>query len=201
MRRGLLLVALTGCWHSQSTAPDLSAHVSSTDASYVITETAAGPFDATSVATREGLQSRAPGLRVALRDLGQESGIVFNVYADRERLFYVVPDDAPGYTDDQETHAYAKTVFGVFAMSPKVRVQGRSWRVGQLLDDVAGLDRCECWGDDTVTTCFHKGSHIRLVFEANCHPAAEQGAKVMIGTPIGRIMWKRELEPPVMLED
>ena len=120
---------------------------------------------------------------------------MFDVFDGRERLFYIVPDDAPGYTDDSGAeHTYAKTVFAVFAVSPKIRVEGHEWQVGSALTNVKGLDVCECWGDHQVTSCFRRGTHVRLVFEAPCDDAERDGPRRMLGTPIARIMWKRDRE-------
>lgn len=158
----------------------------------MITQDGVGPFDATTEGTAAAIAKLVPSLRVATNDLGGESGVVFDVFDGDERLFYIVPDDAPGWTDDQgNENRYASTTFAVFAVSGRVKVQGRGWRVGKPLGDAKGLDRCECWGDREVTACFQTGSHIRVVFEQACDDAEKRGGAAMIGQPIARIMWKR----------
>lgn len=161
----------------------------------MITARGVGPFDVTTEATEAALQRRAPQLRVVTRDLGGESGIVFDIFDGKERLFYVVPDDAPGYVSEAGTeHLYASTTFAVFAVSGKVRVQGQSWRAGQLLRDLGNLDVCECWGNRDVTACYRKRGRIRVIFEEQCEQAEAVGPRAMLGKPIGRIMWKRVVE-------
>jgi hypothetical protein len=161
----------------------------------VITSRGAGPYDVTTEATEAALQRRVPQLRVVTRDLGGETGVVFDIFDGSDRLFYVVPDDAPGYVSEQGTaHLYASTTFAVFAVSGKVRVEGRSWRAGQPLRELESLEVCECWGDREVTACFRKRSHIRVIFEDHCDSAEADGPRAMLGKTIGRIMWKRVVE-------
>ncbi len=186
----LVLVVVTGCWRGPVAEPVVANHID--DTGYELTSYGVGAIDATSEATQTAIQALVPQARVTTRNLGAESGIVFDVWDGKERLFYVVPDDAPGYTDDSGgEHLYARTVFAVFAISPKVRVQGRSWRVGQVLSESDGLDVCECWGDHEVTACYRRHGHIRLVFETRCDRAEVDGPRAMVGQPIGRVMWKR----------
>jgi hypothetical protein len=158
----------------------------------VITQEGVGPFNAKTEGTEATITKLVPSLRVVTHDLGGESGIVFDVFDGYERLFYIVPDDAVGWTDDQgNENRYASTVFAVFAVSERVNVQGRGWRVSKPLGDAKGLDRCECWGEREVTACFQTGSHIRVIFEQSCEEAEKVGGQAMIGQPIARIMWKR----------
>lgn len=156
-----------------------------------------GPFDQDTVATKAALQKLVPKLRVVEHELGGDSGIVYDVFERDHQLLYVVPDDAPGWTEDAGVeHEYSRTVFAVFAVSPRVSVLGRPWRVGEAFDDARGLDTCECWGEREVTACFRPGSHVRVIFELPCDEAEAQGPKAMLGKPIARIMWKRVVETP-----
>lgn len=200
MRRRLLaVVAIAGCWRGQAPEPVVANH---SEGGFEITSYGVGPFDASTVATEASLRTLVPGLEVHKHDLGGDSGIVFDVVSAHEKLFYVVPDDAAGYTDAESgPHRYATTVFAVFAVSPQVRVQGRPWRVGQVLSESTGLDVCECWGNHGVTACYRRHGHIRVVFEANCDRAETDGPRAMVGERIGRLMWKRVVrdlddEPP-----
>jgi len=162
----------------------------------VITAAGVGPFNKKTEATEPALAALVPKLRVATNDLGGESGVVYDVFDGPERLFYVVPDDAPGWTDDSGTpHRYAPTMFAIFAVSSRVHVLGHSWRVGQPFEEVGDLNACECWGNREVTACFRRGHHVRVIWEQPCDDAEAQGARAMIGKPITRIMWKREIEP------
>lgn len=193
MRWLLALLAVGGCWRSRTSEPVLANHAEETD--FVITSRGVGPFGPATTATEAALQALAPRMSVRTHDLGGESGIVFDVFDGDDRLLYVVPDDAVGWTDDDGAeHRYASTVFAVFAVSPNVRVQGRSWRVGQPFDDLAGIDVCECWGNREVTACFRRGTRIRVIFELPCDDAEQGGARAMLGKPIARLMWKRTIE-------
>jgi len=161
----------------------------------VMTQAGVAGFDATTEATLAALRAASPELRIRPRDLGGDAGVVYNAYRGRERLLYVVPDDAPGWTDDDGTeHQYAKTIFAVFAVSDKVRVDGRAWRVGTPLADISGLDACECWGNRDVTSCWGARDHVRVVFDVACGDADTQGPRAMLGMKVSRLMWKRVLD-------
>lgn len=159
-----------------------------------------GPLRESTSATEAELRALFPAQRVVLRDLGDSSGLVFDILDGSERLFYVVPDDAEGFANDGESR-YADTIFAVFAVSPRVAVDGRTWRVGEPFTDDAGIDRCECWGDGEVTACFKIGSRLRVIFDDACATAKTAGASAMRGKRIARLMWKRELEPAGLLDD
>ena len=195
MTRWLLAAGLVaGCWRSR--AEPLAITNPASDPGFVITALGVGPFDASTEATEVALQRRAPALRVVTRDLGGESGIVFDIFDGKERLFYLVPDDAPGYVSEEGAeHRYASTTFAVFTLSEKVRVQGQSWRAGQPLSEVGNLEVCECWGNRDVTACYRRRSHIRVIFEQPCNDAETVGPRAMLGKVIGRIMWKRIVDP------
>lgn len=190
------MVALAaGCWRTPAPDQPPLANRVAEDRGFVMSARGVGPFNAGTRATREALTATSPKLGIVPRDLGGESGIVFDVFEGGERLFYIVPDDAPGWTDDQGgEHQYAETMFAVFAVSPRVKVEGRSWRVGEPFDDASGLDLCECWGGREVTACFRKRTHVRVIFEQRCDEATQGGARKMLGKRIDRIMWKREIE-------
>lgn len=159
-----------------------------------------GPLGAETLATEAELQRLLPTTRVVATALGETSGEVFDVFEGTERIFYVVPDDVEGYSEGDDRR-YASTIFAIFAVSGRVIIEGRPWRVGEPFTDDRGLDRCECWGGGEVTACFRIGTHLRVIFEEPCEEAKRDGAHAMHGKPIGRIMWKRVIEPPGLLED
>ena len=159
-----------------------------------------GPLHAETQATEEELQRLLPRTRVVSNDKDEQSGEFFDVFEGDERILYVVPDDVEGYTDGDDRH-YASTIFAVFAVSERVSVEGRTWRVGHPFTDDSGLDRCECWGGGVVTACFRIGTHLRVIFEEPCEDAKRDGAKAMRGKPVARVMWKRVIEPPGLLDD
>lgn len=190
------LALLAGCWRASPPPPPIvDNRVPSVAVDHLLTPRGAGPFTARTRATLEALRKKAPKLRVETHDLGAGSGIVFDVFEGDERLYYVVPDDAPGWTEaagvDRE---YDESIFAVFAVSPKVIVEGRTWRVGAPLESAAQLDLCECWGEHEVTACFQRGAHVRVIFEHRCDDAEREGATAMVGKPISRIMWKRVVD-------
>jgi hypothetical protein len=204
-RRVLLIAIVAGvasaCWHEapRRDTPLTNRTPGPVTTGWRMTQRGVGPIDATTSATLGDLRRVLPSLRVVAHDLGEASGIVFDVFEGTERLAYVVPDDAIGKPGTEE-HQYATTVFAVFAVSPRISVAGRTWRVGQPFQDASGLDRCECWGSGEVTACFQVGSHLRVIFEEACEQVAHD-ARALIGRPIARIMWKRVLEPPGLLDD
>jgi hypothetical protein len=193
--RRLYLIAIgavvAGCWTSEPARPDTPIENRTQQGpagGWHMSARGLSPIGDQSHATLEELRAQLPAMRVEVRDLG-ESGVVFDVFERDEKLFYVVPDDN------------APTVFAVFATSPRISVEGRTWQVGQPFLDAKGIDHCECWGNNEVTTCFQIGTHLRLVFEESCEDARQSGPQVMRGHAIGRIMWKREIEAPGMLDD
>jgi len=105
-------------------------------------------------------------------------------------LLYVVPDE--GERGENGEHNYENTIFAVFATTPRVTVEGYSWRVGYPLDSVKDLMGCECWGSgaEEVTACYIR-AHLTVIFEEHCRVAREGGPEAMLGHKIGRIMWKR----------
>lgn len=192
---------MAACWR-QAPAGDtaLANHAPELAASrWRMTAHGVGPLTGATIATLEELRRALPETRVDVNDLGESSGIVFDVSEGTERMLYVVPDDATGEPGSDD-HTYAPTIFAVFAVSPRVSVAGRTWRVGEPFEDAAGIDRCECWGGGEVTACFQIGTHLRVIFEAACADAAKLGARAMLGHKIDRIMWKRVLEPDGLLE-
>jgi hypothetical protein len=195
-----LSVGSWACWTDRATSPTLSNRSETVAPSgWRMTPTGIGPLGADTEATPAELQRLFPKARVVANDLG-ESGVVYDVFEGDERVLYVVPDDMEGYTEAPDRR-YAKTIFAVFAVSGRVSVMGRTWRVGQPFNDARDLDRCECWGGGEVTACFRIGTHLRVIFEEPCETAQREGAKAMLGIPVARVMWKRVLEPHGLFAD
>lgn len=146
-----------------------------------------GPLTYKSESTLEGLRAALPGLEVRRTDLG-ESGIVYDVLDGSEKLFYVVPDELE--QEEDGTRRYEKTIFTIFVTTPRITVDGYTWRVGAPLESAKDLMRCECWGAGEVTACSIR-AHLAVIFEERCEPAEKGGPQVMVGHTIGRIMWER----------
>jgi hypothetical protein len=198
----LALVFAGACWTDRSASPPLSNRIVTPPASgWRMTHNGVGPLRSETLATQEELQRLLPRARVVANDLGEGSGLVFDVFEGAERVLYVVPDDVAGYLDGDEDRQYANTIFAVFAVSGRVSIEGRTWRVGQPFTDDAGLDRCECWGGGEVTACFRIGTHLRVIFEEPCETAKQTGAGSMRGKVISRVMWKRVIESPGLFDD
>jgi hypothetical protein len=200
---GALLVS--GCYTgSSTTTTPIANETPQPKAELTISARGIGPITEDTQATAEELRRLLPDLVVEATDLGGDSGLVYEVFRGTEQLFYVVPDDAPSDdTQDQgDPHAearYAKTIFAVFAISPRVAVQGRNWRIGAPLESATGASICECWGDGEVTACFDRGARLRVIFEDRCEDAQVQGGTAMIGKKIARVMWK--VQPDPLFED
>jgi hypothetical protein len=187
--RWWLLVTAAAC--SAAPSPQTVANKTerpATPVTYRVKLTGVGPLDARSEATREGLRAALPDFEVKTHDLGGDSGIVFDVFDGDEKLFYVVPDEEE--REDDGTRRYLKTIFTIFVTSPRIAVEGYSWRVGSPLESATDLTRCECWGSGEVTACSIR-AHLAVIFEERCEPAEQGGPQVMVGHKIGRIMWER----------
>jgi hypothetical protein len=189
-------VFVAACWTERSASPPLSNQIATTPSPrWRMTHNGVGPLRGETLATEEELQHLMPDARVVVNDLGEESGLVYDVFDGDEHILYVVPDDVDGYTEGDDRR-YARTIFAVFAVSGRVSIEGHSWRVGQPFTDDSGLDRCECWGGGEVTACFRIGTHLRVIFDDPCEAATHEGARAMIGKRIARVMWKRVVESP-----
>jgi hypothetical protein len=196
---GLVLVA--ACWTERAASPPLSNRIVTAPSSgWRMTHNGVGPLRGETLATLEELQHLLPRARVVASDLGEASGLVYDVFDGDERVLYVVPDDVEGYAEGDDRR-YDTTIFAVFAVSGRVSIEGRTWRVGQPFTDDARLDRCECWGGGEVTACFRIGTHLRVIFDEPCENATHEGARSMRGKPIARVMWKRVIEPPGLFDD
>jgi hypothetical protein len=185
----LLPVAVAAC--SGAPAAQTVANKTQYPASpvtYKVRLSGVGPLDYRSEATPEALRAALPDLEVKTNDLGGDSGIVFDVFDGSEKLFYVVPDEE--YQEEHGTRRYLKTIFTIFVTSPRVSVEGYSWRVGAPLESAQDLMRCECWGSGEVTACSIR-AHLAVIFEERCEAAEKSGPQAMVGHTIGRIMWER----------
>ncbi|HEX5061403.1 MAG TPA: hypothetical protein VFV99_18675 [Kofleriaceae bacterium] len=193
MNRLALIVAidaLAGCWGGGK-PPDALSNANHTPAArrtFEMRLDGVGPLGWKSEATEAALRIALPELTIKTNDLGAESGIVFDVFDGTEKLMYVVPDEQE--RDETGTHHYDKTIFSIFATSPRISVSGHSWRVGYPLENANDLMGCECWGEGEVTACTIR-AHLAVIFEENCEVARDAGPQAMVGHKIGRIMWKR----------
>lgn len=174
MRFAVAACTLVACYTSQPTAP-LSNAVEEPRGLLVITPTGVGPIDADTPATLMPLRRLLVGFEVKPVEDG---GLQYEIYRDGERLAYVVPDDEDG------------TIFNIHAVSPRVEVASRDWRVGAPFRDARRLTHCECWGEHP--TCFRKGEHVAVNFDRECY-SLEHGDRrefrVLNGLPVQRVIW------------
>jgi hypothetical protein len=187
--RLLLVVALASCSAPPrpQTISNLSDHPARPSA-FMVRLSGVGPLGDRSEATLEGLRAAMPGLEVKTHDLGGDSGIVFDVFDGGEKLMYVVPDEEE--QEENGTRRYGNTIFTIFVTSPRIAVEGYSWRVGSPLESAKDLTRCECWGSGEVTAC-SLFAYLAVIFEERCEAAEQSGPQAMVGHKIGRIMWER----------
>ena len=188
MRAFVWLFAL-GCSGSAPKTISNSAAQRDAPATYRMSASGLGPLAYQSEATEDGLRAALPSLTVKTNDLGESSGVVYDVFDGDAKLFYVVPDENEAWAE-KGAPRYSKTIFAIFATSERIVVDGYSWRVGRPLETAQDLVGCECWGDGEVTACSLR-EHLSVIFEDRCEAARDAGPHVMIGHKIGRIMWKR----------
>jgi hypothetical protein len=188
--RWLALVVLAACGAGAPRTQTVSNKTDSpaTPITFQVRLDGVGPLDYRSKATHEALRTALPGLEVKAHDLGDVSGIVYDVLDGDDKLFYVVPDEEE--QEEDGTRRYLETIFTIFVTSPRISVQGYSWRVGAPLESTKDLVRCECWGSGEVTACSIR-AHLAVIFEERCEAAEKDGPQAMVGHKIGRIMWER----------
>jgi hypothetical protein len=186
--RLLLVVALASCGGGQRAQTVENKAGLAKAATFTVRLSGVGPLDSRSEATPEALRAALPGLEVKTTDLGADSGIVFDIYDGSDKLFYVVPDEEE--QEENGTRHYLKTIFTIFVTSPRINVEGYSWRVGSPLESAKDLLQCECWGTGEVTACSIR-AHLAVIFEERCEAAEKSGPQAMVGHKIGRIMWER----------
>jgi hypothetical protein len=174
MRR-VVLVVVAAC--QPAPAPTLSNKVPAPEVVLAITESAVGPIDRDAKATLASLRRLLVGYEV--RPVNDGS-LQYDVYAGSERLLFVVPDDDG-------------SVFNVHAVSERVGVNGRDWRVGRAFRDANRLTECECWGPNP--TCWKSGEHVAVNFARECDDVrgkrrrGDDGFRVLDGHRIQRVIW------------
>lgn len=169
-----LLILLSACY--RETPPVLANKVTREASALEITATKAGPIDRDSKATLTDLRARFVGFEVRPFNDGS---LEYDVYLGGEKLLYVVPDDDG-------------SVFNVHAVSSKVTVEGRSWRVGTAFGDAARITRCECWGPHP--TCYATGEHVAVNFDRPCDGLtddndAPRSFRALDGLTVQRVIW------------
>ncbi len=170
--RGVYLVVLAGCWGTSSKGP---AKPDPKQGLFAITQAACGPIDEHTPGTLAALRHAFVGFDV--KPMNDDGTLEYRVFKGEELLLYVVPDDDG-------------SIFNVHAMSGKVVVSGREWRVGAPFQGAAQLTQCECWGQNP--TCWKQGEHVAVNFARECGDLAggdQRMMRVLDGITVQRIVW------------
>lgn len=176
MRLVVAALVLTGCY-TQSAAPPLSNKPVTKVARDALTirRDRVGAIHADTPALLLPLRRVLAGYEV--RPVNDGS-LEYHVFQNGEHLAYVVPSDGDAL------------IFNIHAVSPKVVVAGRSWRVGAPFEDAERLTNCECWGDNP--TCYKAGDTIAVNFARECAGVEGAGAeqlRALDGEKVARIVW------------
>jgi hypothetical protein len=150
-------------------------------AAFTIAPAAVGPLTAKTPANLIALRAALLGYEVKPAHIGLGAAtnrLGYNVYKDGEKLLHVIPD-ANG------------AIFNVHALSPKVAVADRPWKIGAKLNSVKAISTCKCWAEEVVV-CFKAGDHVAVAFTHECSYdsyESEDERQDLIGLPIHRVLW------------
>lgn len=112
--------------------------------------------------------------------------------SSRHRLGYAV-----GRAGDKLLQVFADdagAIFAVHAVSAKVAVADRPWRVGATLTSVRALSTCTCWMDEIVV-CFNAGERVAVAIARACESdtfTTPEERQDLIGATIHRVLWSPE---------
>jgi hypothetical protein len=140
-----------------------------------------GPLTASSPALLVPLRALLPGFHVAPESVAVgewSSRLAYGVYQGNEALLQVVPGGVG-------------EVLQVHAVSARVAVADRPWRVGARLASVPPLTVCVCTASDWIA-CFRGGDHVAIVLRRECDwdtYTSEDEIQELIGLPIQRMIW------------
>ena len=150
-------------------------------AAFTIRPASVGPITAKTPATLIALRAALLGYEVKPAHLvlgASTNRLGYNVYKDGEKLLHVIPDAAGG-------------IFNVHALSPKVAIADRPWKIGAKLNGVKSISTCKCWAEEVVV-CFKAGDHVAVAFARECgydSYETEEERQDLIGLPIHRLLW------------
>jgi hypothetical protein len=175
MRLAYLPVVSAACYTSPAPASLSNQSAHHEPAGLTISRTHFGP-----------LGRDTPALLVPLRRalLGYEvrpvhdNGLEYDIFQGGERIAYVVIDED------------GESIFNVHAVSSKVRVADREWRVGAKFRSAGQLTDCECWGENP--TCYKKGDHVAVNFDRACAELASGDPAALLrldGERVARLIW------------
>lgn len=197
-RGGLLLIGVLGlgCYTS-APAPLAPPAPVGPPAALTIQQTSIGPSATPSAGSSAGpiaasITAKTPGHLIGLRRalpgydvkpahlvLGPSTNrLAYSVYKDGERLLHVLPDEQGG-------------IFSVHAVSPKVVVADRPWKIGAKLSGIRAITTCKCWQEEVVV-CFRIGDHVAVSFSRECgwdSYTTDDERQDLIGSPIHRVLW------------
>jgi hypothetical protein len=153
---------------------------------FTITQTSFGPIRGSSDISRD-LEPGLDAVRAMFRgyDVTEDDdpeSVQYDVSLRGERLLFIWPLTPPA--DD------GPSAIMVHAVSPKIRVAGRDWRVGGTFRGGDEIMRCECWIHELM--CFSPGDHIAVSFAHDCGQLVDgvHHARELSGLAINRITWR-----------
>ncbi|MFT3691899.1 MAG: hypothetical protein QM831_02075 [Kofleriaceae bacterium] len=167
--RGLLYLAMAGCWATPVKTPEPS------HAPFVLSQHGAGPITDQTPATLNALRDALPELRVVPKN---DPNLEFDLYDDGKPIGFVVPND-----DGK--------IYNVHVTSATIAVDGKSWRAGSTFQGSRAIDNCECWGGNPI--CYKKGEHLAVAFQRSCLDEVDpRSLRVLDGLVIQRVIWSNE---------
>lgn len=181
-RPSLLALGALGasCYTSAPVAPAVPV-AEPTGAVVTIGPASVGPITAKTPATLIALRAALLGFEVKPAHIPLGAGtnkLGYAVYKDGEKLLHVIPD-ANG------------ALFNIHALSPKVAIADRPWKIGAKLASVKAISTCKCWAEEVVV-CFKAGDHVAVAFSRECGYdtyESESDRQDLIGLPIHHVMW------------
>lgn len=189
MRRAAVTSALLGASCYTSALPPVDEAPPRPAAALTIADAAIGPLTPQTAGNLLALRAALGGfdvrpVHVALGTSRHWLGYAVGKQGDK--LLQVFADDAGA-------------IFSVHAVSAKVAVADRPWRVGAALTSVRALSTCTCWMDEIVV-CFNAGERVAVAIARACESdmfTTPEERQDLIGASIHRVLWS----PAPYLED
>jgi len=180
-RHSLLTIGALGASCYTSVPAPVPVPVVEPGAAFTIRPASVGPITAKTPANLLALRTALTGYEVkpAHIVLGASSNrLGYNVYKDGEKLLHVVPDAAGA-------------IFNVHALSSKIAIADRPWKIGAKFNGVKSISACKCWAEEVVV-CFKAGDHVAVAFTRECSYdsyGSEDERQDLIGLTIHRVLW------------
>jgi hypothetical protein len=181
-RHSLLTIGALGasCYTSAPVATT-AVPVAEPAAAVTIGPASVGPITAKTPANLIALRAALIGYEVkpAHVALGASTTkLGFAVYKDGEKLLHVYPDESGA-------------IFNIHALSARVAIADRPWKIGAKLNSVKSISTCKCWAEEVVV-CFKAGDHLAVAFSRECSYDSyetDDERQDLIGLPIHHVLW------------